>query len=109
MPIASDMTTDVKICGLKTPDTMAAALEAGANYVGLVFFPPSPRTLDMADAQSLAEIARGRARIVALTVDPDDALVETMQLICGLMSSNCTAARRLSAVPKFRAKQGVPS
>ena len=67
--------TEVKICGLKTPDTLRAALDGGADYVGLVFFPPSPRTLDIADAAELAGIARGRAKIVALTVDADDALV----------------------------------
>jgi len=69
------MTTDVKICGLTTPATMAVALDAGADYVGLVFFPPSPRTLNMADAEPLADMARGKAKIVVLTVDPDDALV----------------------------------
>ncbi|MGI9475295.1 MAG: phosphoribosylanthranilate isomerase [Hyphomicrobiaceae bacterium] len=72
------MTTDVKICGLSTPATMTVALDAGADYVGLVFFPPSPRTLDMADAVALAEMARGKAKIVALTVDPDDALVDAI-------------------------------
>ncbi len=72
------MTTNVKICGLKTPATMAVALEAGADFVGLVFFPPSPRTLKMEDAKLLAEMARGQAKIVVLTVDPDDALVDAI-------------------------------
>lgn len=72
------MTTKVKICGLTTPETMSVALDGGADYVGLVFFPPSPRTLDINTAKPLAEMARGRAQVVALTVDPDDALVETI-------------------------------
>lgn len=72
------MTTDVKICGLKCPATMTAALEAGADYVGLVFFPPSPRSLDIDAARPLADLARGRAKIVVLTVDPDDALVDAL-------------------------------
>lgn len=72
------MTTKVKICGLKTPETMAVALDAGADYVGLVFFPPSPRALDFEAAALLAKQARGRAKIVALTVDPDDSLVDTI-------------------------------
>ena len=59
------MTVDVKICGLSTPATMAVALEAGADYVGLVFFPPSPRTLDMATAVPLADMARGKRDIEA--------------------------------------------
>jgi phosphoribosylanthranilate isomerase len=72
------MTTEVKICGLKTPETMATALEAGADYVGLVFFPPSPRTLEVEAALALANQARGRAKIVALTVDPDDTLIDSI-------------------------------
>jgi len=69
------MTVEVKICGLKTPETMRAALEAGADYVGLVFFPKSPRHVSLEVAAELAEIARGRTGIVALMVDPDDDLV----------------------------------
>lgn len=72
------MTTDVKICGLSTAETMAAALDAGAAYVGLVFFPKSPRNVSLATAASLANQARGRARIVALVVDPDDATLDAI-------------------------------
>ena len=73
------MSTDVKICGLKTAETLAAALDAGADYVGLVFFPPSPRHIaDFGLARDLADAARGRARIVALTVDADDALIDRL-------------------------------
>ena len=64
------MTTQVKICGLSTSETMAAALDAGADYVGLMFFPPSPRFLDVDDAAALADQARGRSKIVAVAVDP---------------------------------------
>lgn len=63
----------VKICGLKTPDTLAAALEAGADMVGFVFFPKSPRHIDLATAETLGRQADGRALKVALTVDADDA------------------------------------
>lgn len=73
------MTTEVKICGLKTADTLAVALDAGADYVGLVFFPPSPRHVDdLHLARDLADQARGRAKIVALTVDADDALIDQL-------------------------------
>lgn len=71
-------TTKVKICGLGTEAALAAAIDGGADYVGLVFFPPSPRHLSPAAARALAAMARGRARIVALMVDPDDALIETV-------------------------------
>lgn len=65
-------TIAVKICGLTTPETMNAALEAGADYVGLVFFPKSPRNVTMEAARRLAEQARGRAQVVALVVDEAD-------------------------------------
>ena len=72
------MATKVKICGLKTEAALEAALAAGADYVGLVFFPPSPRNVTPTMAKVLAAKARGRAQIVALMVDPDDALIDTV-------------------------------
>lgn len=69
------MTTEAKICGIKTREALAAALDGGADYVGFVFFAPSPRHLEIAAARSLAEQARGKAKIVALTVDAGDAVL----------------------------------
>jgi phosphoribosylanthranilate isomerase len=68
----------VKICGIKDPDALDAALEAGADLVGFVFFPPSPRHLSLDVAQSLAQRVNGRAGKVALTVDGDDSLFEAI-------------------------------
>jgi phosphoribosylanthranilate isomerase len=65
-----------KICGLTSPEAVQAALDGGAAYVGFVFFGKSPRNLDPELAARLAAPARGRARIVAVTVDPDDALLD---------------------------------
>jgi phosphoribosylanthranilate isomerase len=62
----------IKICGLSTAKTMQAALDAGADMVGLVFHRKSPRSVSLEVAAALAEQARGKARIVALTVDPSD-------------------------------------
>ncbi len=70
------MTTKAKICGLKTLAGLDAALDGGADYVGLVFFPKSPRHVTLAEAAELAGHARGRAKIVALTVDADDATLD---------------------------------
>jgi len=67
--------TRVKICGLTTPDTLDAALEHGAAFVGAVFFARSPRNITPEDARPLFERARGRAGIVAVTVDADDDLL----------------------------------
>lgn len=65
----------VKICGLGTEATLAAALEAGADLVGFVHFAKSPRHLALDAAGRLARRARGRAERVLLLVDPDDALL----------------------------------
>jgi phosphoribosylanthranilate isomerase len=70
------MTLLVKICGLSTRETLDAALEAGADMVGFVFFPPSPRHLSLDTARVLAGQAKQRATKVALTVDADDRTLE---------------------------------
>lgn len=62
----------VKICGLGTPETLEAALAAGADWVGFVSFPRSPRHLTAEAARALSAQAAGRARRVLLLVDPDD-------------------------------------
>lgn len=62
----------VKICGLKSNEALEAALEGGADYVGLVFFGKSPRNTSLEDARIRAEHARGRAGIVALSVNACD-------------------------------------
>jgi phosphoribosylanthranilate isomerase len=65
----------VKICGLSTPASLETALVAGADMVGFVFFEKSPRHVSLEQARALGRQARGRAEIVALTVDAgDDAL-----------------------------------
>jgi phosphoribosylanthranilate isomerase len=62
----------VKICGLKTPEALDVALESGADLVGFVFFPPSPRNLGLEAARLLGARVAGRAGKVALTVDATD-------------------------------------
>ena len=69
------MSSLIKICGLSTPETLDAALDAGADMVGFVFFPLSPRNLSLAVARELGSRVNGRAEKVALTVDADDALL----------------------------------
>jgi phosphoribosylanthranilate isomerase len=66
------MTPTVKICGLSTGLTLNAALDAGADMVGFVFFSKSPRHIDWATARTLGRQVAGRAKIVALSVDADD-------------------------------------
>jgi phosphoribosylanthranilate isomerase len=59
----------IKICGLSTPETLEAALAAGAEMIGLNFHPRSPRYITPQRAVDLAGLARGRTEIVALVVD----------------------------------------
>jgi phosphoribosylanthranilate isomerase len=66
------MPVEIKICGLMTPDAVDVALDAGADLVGFVFFPPSPRHIGFEAARALGARVRGRARKVALSVDADD-------------------------------------
>ena len=68
----------VKICGLSTRETLDIALDAGADMVGFVFFPPSPRHISLEVARDLGSRAKGRAVKVALTVDADDATLENI-------------------------------
>ena len=66
------MALSIKICGLRTPETLDVALEAGADMVGFVFFPPSPRNIGSELARVLSTQVRGRARKVALTVNANN-------------------------------------
>ena len=98
----------VKICGLSTRETLDVALGAGADMVGFVFFPPSPRHLSLETARELGRQARGRAAKVALTVDADDAtlsnIVETLQPDLLQLHGKETTAR----LRDIKAKFGLP-
>ncbi|MCJ2025257.1 phosphoribosylanthranilate isomerase [Methylobacterium sp. J-067] len=67
--------TEIKICGLSTPETLDAALGARADWVGFVRFARSPRHVELEAARALSRQARGRAGRVVLLVDPDDSAV----------------------------------
>jgi phosphoribosylanthranilate isomerase len=67
------MSLIVKICGLSTPEALDVALDAGADMVGFVFFPPSPRHISFDTARALSERVGRKAKKVALTVDANDA------------------------------------
>ena len=67
----------IKICGLSTPDTVGAAVRAGASHIGFVHFAKSPRHVDAAQIAALAAIAPSHVEKVGVVVDPtDDLLVE---------------------------------
>lgn len=98
----------VKICGLTDPAHMRAAVDAGARYVGFVFFPKSPRHVSLAQARALAlAVPEGVAK-VALTVDGDDdmlaRLVEQVPLDMLQLHGHETPAR----VAALRVRFGLP-
>ena len=99
------MSLIVKICGLSTPETLDVALDAGADMVGFVFFPPSPRHLGLETARDLGRQAKGRAVKVALTVDADDAtlanIVEVLQPDILQLHGSETVARLRDIKQKF--------
>src|SRR6516162_608390 len=79
------MSVLIKICGLKTPEALDVALEAGADLVGFVFFAPSPRHVGTEAARALGARVRGRAQKVALSVDAgDDELAASIEALAEL-------------------------
>lgn len=64
--------TQVKICGLSEPGTLETALDAGADFVGFIFYEPSPRNVGLEAVRALGRQVAGRAKKVAVTVDADD-------------------------------------
>jgi len=77
--MSSPFKTSVKICGLSTPEAVSAAVEGGAAYLGFVFFEKSPRNLTPeAAARLVAPVRGGPVKTVAVTVDPDDVLIDRL-------------------------------
>jgi phosphoribosylanthranilate isomerase len=72
------MTVQVKICGISTPEVMTAAVEGGAAFVGLVFYPPSPRAVTPAQAAALAALVPPEVVKAGLLVDAGDSTIETI-------------------------------
>jgi phosphoribosylanthranilate isomerase len=102
------MSIAVKICGLSTPETVEAALAAGADMLGFVRFERSPRHLSLETAEALGRLVGKRARKVLLTVDADDAaLVAAIEALAPhilQLHGNETAAR----VAALKARFGLP-
>ena len=103
------MSLIVKICGLATPEALDVALDEGADMVGFVFFPPSPRHISFEAARVLGEHVRGRAQKVALTVDADDAwfdaIVQSLRPDVLQLHGKETAARVTALKQRF----GLPA
>ena len=98
--------TEVKICGVRDPEAMDAVAEALAEWVGFVFFPPSPRAIEPAAAAALAARHPGGPRAVGLFVDPEDTDIATVLDALPLAALQVHAsAERAAAV---QARFGLP-
>ena len=102
------MDTKVKICGLTTPDSIAAAAAAGVTYVGYNFFAKSPRYADPDLARSLAlETPVGVAK-VGLVVNADDAFLDHLTSKVPLDMIQLHGAESPERVAEVRARYGLP-
>lgn len=99
---------DIKICGLSTPETVAAALDGGASHVGFIFFPRSPRNVSPVDAARLRQAARGRAKAVAVTVDADDVLLGRIVADMAPDMLQLHGAETPERVAAVKARYGLP-
>jgi phosphoribosylanthranilate isomerase len=102
------MSLIVKICGLSTPQTLDAALEAGADMVGFVFFPSSPRHLQFDAARALGQRVRGRAQKVALTVDADEAFLQSVVEALHPDILQLHGSESVAQIAAIRHKLGLP-
>lgn len=99
--------TLVKICGINDAASFDEAVSAGADFVGFVFFPPSPRAMSPVQAAALSARAIGGPKRVGLFVNPDDAAIADVLAaipLDALQLHECTIARTAEIAARF----GVP-
>jgi phosphoribosylanthranilate isomerase len=99
---------EIKICGINTPEALEAAITARADYIGLNFFPPSPRCVTPACAAALTAQAAGRIASVGVFVDPDDAQLAAVLTAVPLDAVQLHGAEAPERVAQVRARFGKP-
>jgi phosphoribosylanthranilate isomerase len=102
-----EMRISVKICGLSTPEALAAAVRNGASHVGFVFFPKSPRNLDPEQAAALAVHAPPQIQRIGVFVDPDDALLDRTVKAAGLTGVQLHGEESPERAAAIKARYGV--
>lgn len=101
-------TITIKLCGLSTPQTMEAALVAGADMVALNFHPKSPRFVELEAAARLAASAHGRATLVALVVDRDDEMLLRIMTATAPGLIQCHGSEDANRLRAIKAVTGRP-
>ena len=98
----------IKICGIAMPQALDAAIEARADYIGLVFFAKSPRNVSLRDASMLAERATGRTKVVGLFVDANDTTIGEGVTAARLDIIQVHGKETPERVAQLRAQFGLP-
>jgi phosphoribosylanthranilate isomerase len=98
----------VKICGLATVDDVRACADAGANYMGLVFFEKSPRNITLPAARELALAAPLGLAKVALVVNPSDAELDAITATVPLDMLQLHGRETPERVAEVKARYGLP-
>ncbi len=98
----------IKICGIASPAALDAVIAARADHAGLVFFPPSPRNVTLADAAALGARAAGRIGRVGLFVDADDALLADAVSAASLDAIQLHGKETPQRAAELRARFGIP-
>ena len=98
----------VKICGLATVDDVRACADAGANYMGLVFFEKSPRNITIPAARELALAAPMGLAKVALVVNPSDAELDAITATVPLDMLQLHGRETPERVAEVKARYGLP-
>ncbi len=102
------MSVTAKICGINDATAMQTAVEAGATFVGLVFYPPSPRTLEPEAAAALAELVPSGITKVGLFVDPDNTLLDRVLAKVPLDMIQLHGSESPERCRTVRARTGLP-
>jgi phosphoribosylanthranilate isomerase len=101
------MPVEVKICGVNAAEAMRAAVDGGAAYVGLVFYPPSPRAVTPAEAAALAALVPPSVIRVGLVVDATDAMLDEILAAVPLELLQLHGAETPDRVRAIRERTGV--
>ena len=102
------MSVKVKICGLTEPEDIESVLDAGADMVGFVFYPPSPRAIDPEFAAELADILPPEIQVVGLFVDADDATYDRVIANLRLDVIQCHGQETPERLQALRLEYGLP-
>lgn len=98
----------IKMCGLRTASDIDAAVEAGAAYVGFVFFAKSPRNVSITEAAVLAAAVPAGLAKVALVVNPEDAFLDALLAAVPIDMLQLHGAESPSRVTEIKTRSGLP-